>query len=447
MEESAWAERERVVPSSFSSDPLEGDLVFQAVSWYGGDEEVDDDGSDSDEESPKGAPGAQEKKARKRYAIRVFGVTAEGASVGLSVTGYTPFFFVKVPTVRGVGPADAASRVATFIEGLGKKDANLEIVAARVMWKKDFWGFTNGKEFAFVRVVCNSHTGAKWTARRLRGKLVVTGLGNVTFALYEANIDPLLRFFHLNEVLPAGWLRVAGYDGGGGSGCQIDVTSKWKAVKPEPRDETAPLVMASFDLECNSSHGDFPVAVKDYRKLGVELEQAWEREKGGLRSLSEYDAVNAVYELLRIAFAAAPLPQYSAASLLHLKSAKKGVPSDVTLRHMADDIAAILRSGAVQGSGAGDRLARLVGFLNLEFGKSWPLKGDEIIQIGTTVNVYGAPVSQRYVFTLGSCEDVAGADVRVFESEKAMLAAWLELVRSLDPDVIMGYNIFGCVSF
>lgn len=35
-------------------------------------------------------------------------------------------------------------------------------------------------------------------------------------------------------------------------------------------------MIASFDIECDSSHGDFPLAKKDYLKLARELVEATE---------------------------------------------------------------------------------------------------------------------------------------------------------------------------
>jgi DNA polymerase delta subunit 1 len=47
------------------------------------------------------------------------------------------------------------------------------------------------------------------------------------------------------------------------------------------------------------------------------------------------------------------------------------------------------------------------------------------------------------VLVLGSCDPVPGAVVRCFDSELDLLLAWVDLVAAADPDVVLGYNIFG----
>ena len=42
-------------------------------------------------------------------------------------------------------------------------------------------------------------------------------------------------------------------------------------VKPSKKTHNAPLLTISYDIECDSSHGDFPLASKNYKKLAAEL--------------------------------------------------------------------------------------------------------------------------------------------------------------------------------
>jgi hypothetical protein len=75
----------------------------------------------------------------------------------------------------------------------------------------------------------------------------------------------------------------------------------------------------------------------------------------------------------------------------------------------------------------------------------WPLFGDAVIQIGLTVGLYGQPACcSRHILTLGTCDPIAnGVDVRSFDREEDMLEAFVDLVTAIDPDVLLGYNIFG----
>jgi DNA polymerase delta subunit 1 len=80
--------------------------------------------------------------------------------------------------------------------------------------------------------------------------------------LYESNLDPVLRLMHRTGIQSTGWLDsgdecVQGYN----AHTEIDLDCKnWRNLKPVEDPETAPFVVASVDIECNSSTGKFPDA-------------------------------------------------------------------------------------------------------------------------------------------------------------------------------------------
>jgi len=84
----------------------------------------------------------------------------------------------------------------------------------------------------------------------------------VKMKLYESNLDPVLRLMHRTGIQSTGWLDT-------GDECEpdcvantdIDLKCKnWRNLKPVDDPETAPFVVASVDIECNSSTGKFPDA-------------------------------------------------------------------------------------------------------------------------------------------------------------------------------------------
>jgi DNA polymerase delta subunit 1 len=64
------------------------------------------------------------------------------------------------------------------------------------------------------------------------------------------------------------------------------------------------------------------------------------------------------------------------------------------------------------------------------------------MQIANLVTLQGStkPIV-RNVMTLKSCSPIVGADVMSFDDERDLLAMWAKLIRDVDPDVIIGYNI------
>jgi DNA polymerase delta subunit 1 len=71
-------------------------------------------------------------------------------------------------------------------------------------------------------------------------------------------------------------------------------------------------------------------------------------------------------------------------------------------------------------------------------------EGDKIIQIGSTFSYYGEEECyKKHLITLGGCNKIKGATVESCNTEDEVLIKWKELMNKEDPDVIIGYNIFG----
>ena len=80
------------------------------------------------------------------------------------------------------------------------------------------------------------------------------------------NIQPFIRFIHINNINPSGWIVLEPHkyyiNRDGLSRCQIDLEVDWENVKMFESNEMSPFLVASFDIEADSSHGDFPLAKK-----------------------------------------------------------------------------------------------------------------------------------------------------------------------------------------
>jgi DNA polymerase elongation subunit (family B) len=81
-----------------------------------------------------------------------------------------------------------------------------------------------------------------------------------------------------------------------------------------------------------------------------------------------------------------------------------------------------------------------------------PLEGDPVTMIGSTFVRYGeAEPYLNHCVTLGGCTPIPGAVVEAIpivngnkvDAEREVLMRWRDLVQREDPDIIIGYNIFG----
>jgi len=72
------------------------------------------------------------------------------------------------------------------------------------------------------------------------------------------------------------------------------------------------------------------------------------------------------------------------------------------------------------------------------------LEGDKVTFIGSTFMKYGESIPYlSNCLVLGSCDPVEGVVIESVDTESELLLKWSELIQSENPDIIIGYNIFG----
>jgi len=392
-----------------------------------------DDGEQQDESLPPNAD-------MSKYLVKVFGVTEDGLTVSANLLDFPPYFFVKIP--HNVD-ATFLSRLRECL--LTKMPYTLRhtIKSVKLMKRKDFWGFQNGELRNFVRFTFSNLSGMKAAARVFEKELYINGR-SVRYKLYENTIEPMLRLMHTRNISPTGWMRIPkGYfeqnTGILTTHCQIDVTCSWTCLQPVDLEKVAPIMVMSFDLECTSSHGDFPVAKKDYKKVANDLYSY-------VKSNSQYDIASELIALFDPSVEG-HLP------CVYTKTSVDAAKTALQIKQNSDLIDGIIH-GKIDFDEKSNRFVPtkrelkrddILGILNKRLIGILPaLKGDPIIQIGVTVHCYGdRDTTYKHIITLGSCDDIDGATVDRCDTEADMLMKFRDLVIKLDPDVITGYNIFG----
>ena len=235
-----------------------GKFIFQSLEWTGYDKCDDEENSDcsSDEEVDY-----EQKYKDGNYLIRIYGVTAKSNSVCLSIDDFTPYFFVKIPQYW---KNDEVRRLVNYVKFSIAAKYKGSIKSADIVERKEFYGFTNNKQFKFIRFVFQSQGCMRATARVFQQPLRISSISSkpLFLKLYESNIDPFIRFIHCQDLNPSGWIElhankfeVVNYKE---TTCQIELKAKWSNVFPHDKQDIAPLVIASFDIECTSVDGSFP---------------------------------------------------------------------------------------------------------------------------------------------------------------------------------------------
>lgn len=274
-------------------------MEFQVISWDSADVS-DDDGL--------------------TYRITLFGRNKESKSVACHVE-FSPYFFIEIPDHF------REFHVTDLVESVLYKHLKRDLLHVKIVHRKKFFGFTNDQVFRFANVVFKSSKA--WKAAYFG----IRKMKKYHNKIYEANIDPILRFIHLTGIESTGWVRVkTHYENEPETSCDIEIqATKWKDIEPVQDDSIGPLVIASFDIETYSPDRSFPD----------------------------------------------------------------------------------------------------------------PQSECPVIQIATTYQRYGSNEPfKRHLITLKDCDAIPDVDIDSVENEKRLLLQWSRSIVELDPDILVGYNIW-----
>lgn len=200
-------------------------MDFQVITWESNDVEME---------------------GENLFQISMYGRSESGKSVCCNVE-FTPYFYIE---------CDNTSHVTSLLNKYIMND----IVDCRIVRMKKFFGFTNNIMFRFVRLIFKTQRNWKLAYYILRKSKFKN-------QIYEANIDPILRFIHHQSIESTGWVNVSQYteylDDEKNTMCDIEIKANhYKNVHPIERDDISPLIIASFDIETYSPDGSFPEASK-----------------------------------------------------------------------------------------------------------------------------------------------------------------------------------------
>lgn len=213
-----------------------------------------------------------------RYVIQLFGRTEDDKDVCLKVTDFTPYFYVEVPSNWTSRQADlfvtalrrAVSRISNNHPDY-HYDLSESLTKYMVVQKHKFYNFTNKKLFKFILLVFKSQIAMREFSNILARPLIVPGMPTMLYQRYESNIEPHLRFMHINDLSSCGWVSIEmsklkelkNY-----SYCDLSYQVNWKEVKPSMHDNRmAPFKIMGYDIECVSGDANFPQAERKTDKI------------------------------------------------------------------------------------------------------------------------------------------------------------------------------------
>jgi DNA polymerase elongation subunit (family B) len=451
---------------------------------------------------------------------------------------------------------DKVSFIRMLCKDLGKSFED-NIISSTFVHRKKLYGFDCGKKHSFIHIQFKSEMAMKkakglwydnskildkennngddvdsevksnpspepFTHNKQYGQKMLLKDGykfqNTSTYLYEAQIPPLLRMFHIKQISPSGWIQLPekcvnlkdqegdGDGVGGKTSCSYEYSVYYKdIVSLKEMEKSVPYKICSFDIEASSSHGDFPLAVKNYKKLATNIYDLFPTCKE--YSLSEkklfitniiksafnfrgqfVENVDIVYPISNETVNTEQkvdklVEQWMKINLKKLKvdddendyesgvaikddafgedeeeqddeeeeedeekeavveesasvwksfiKLKKKYKKDGTIMNLLDDIDVCRDT----------KIYELTRTLTHIFPK---LHGDNVTCIGTTFLKYGDALPYlNHCIMLNSCSPIENATIESYNTEKEILLAWTSLIQREDPDIVIGYNIFG----
>ena len=448
------------------------------------------------------------------FYIQMYGLNESGDTCSITITDFQPFFYIKV---GDHWDQSNANKLLTNLRQKVRFNSD-SILSCKIVDYSKLYGFTGGKKSRFCLVTFSNiatfnKTKNLWyeydsETNQRKSKQIM--FDNVKLTLYESAIPPLLRYFHIQNISPSGWVFIHTnkclHLDRKLTTCKYEYICSHKYVKAQPDKETlVPYKICSFDIEASSSHGDFPLPKKTYKRLSSNIVDIFQKQLKSTKD-NKPRLLDLLTKIIKTAFG---YDKFSDVDIIYPKiqptkdELKKMIlkftsetislddidSSEETIEKLFERIKESVHSTNTEVGDDGDgddsdsenieeeytntsihsysslkpckskKLSIIdillqddytrddkIQYINKLFKSSnFPsIQGDEITFIGSTFLKYGEKEPYlNHCLVVGSCDEVDGTVIETAPSEKDLILQWTELIQRENPDIIIGYNIFG----
>jgi DNA polymerase elongation subunit (family B) len=462
---------------------------------------------------------------KSSFEIQAFGIDEIGKTYSILIKNMKPFFYVKIG--NDWDDDDIDGFINQLIEMLtndkiqmmkvrfnkydSDKESELEKmndwfdrnVDFSLVNKRKLYGFDNKQQHQFIKFEFNAMSSfyklknlwykeiVKKDGKKIKNQINVE-YNDTEVEIYEAEIPPLLRFFHIRDIAPCGWITLdrtkfkLNMGNNKKTHCDVEGTIQMKYIKPnKTKEDNVPYKVCSFDIEASSSHGDFPLPIKDYTKVMNEIIDFWNVQDFDDYTRKDQEAL--FTHLLMDAFTGEKKTHMSKIFTKSKRIDMEELTEKIKFCWEMDIKGAVALSSTksmrissfYKGSDIEDSSAQ-----PSEYGKRFPtyikkgtkiidilnnskltkddklenmnivcnketlyaIEGDKTTFIGSTFWRTGE--KEQYLnncIVLGESSDIdmPNTEITCVDTEKKLLLAWRDLIVREDPDIIIGYNIFG----
>jgi DNA polymerase elongation subunit (family B) len=411
----------------------------------------------------------------------MFGIDEKRTTYSITVHDFHPFVYIRVGDDWNKTKGDRF--MAYLQENEITKYTCKFVYHYELVEQKTLYGFDGGKLHKFLYISCQNmkfiYALKKMYYNQESEKVTPHPFEGTSTSIYECMIPPLLRFFHIQEVSPSGWICVKKYQQRKGkTRCQKDIVCSYKDIVALAKDTAVPYKICSFDIEASSSHGDFPEAIKDYKKVAYDIVYQLDKSPKEDYSFLLKEMLLNVFDVKQNLMIDRCYPKSKVSEKMVLDNLKDMLKTTIQEKPALDekiqkyfkqetevdvDVDGEQNESALKAThGKGHSIkeeadiitflssdteiaVKIVYFMDL-LGKYFPaLEGDQVTFIGSTFVNYGeeTPYLQHCVCVKDTTTISPEQVLECYDTEKDALTAWAALIRKEDPDIIIGYNIFG----
>ena len=446
-------------------------------------------------------------KDNKKFIIQAFGINKFGKTTSLTIENFNPFFYIKV----GLNWND--QKKTEFISHLKKHMGSYyedSIIESKIIKKQKLYGFDDKKLHTFIKISF-SNTLAYNKAKKIfykdtvigsyfERKLISEGFiykddeDTTNCYLYEGDIPPLLKMFHIKEISPTGWVMIPinklRNTKKNSTHCSHEYLIDIQYIKPDKnKEDIVKYNICSFDIEASSSHGDFPLAIKDYKKLATDIMENYNNSTPEFKEQYNGDILKneilSAFQFKNISYINKVYPKENH-SLISLENVfdnfTKYIPANDKDRKKEEFIEIEDNNSDSEDENEEEskttKTKKITAYnkkeinilsiikddlcdyntkifeLNNALTKFYPsLEGDIITFIGMSFIRYGEDNPyERIIIVKGGCEvpdkylqwkNDNNVKIETYETEKEVLLTFTEHIIKYSPHIITGYNITG----
>jgi len=487
--------------------------------------------SEEDEEDAEHEEFKKFKVNDTKFMIQMFGINESRETFSINVLNFKPFFYLLVN--KNWTELTKIAFLNHIKEKVGKYYEN-GFDECKFIMKKKLYGFDSGIKHKFIYISFNNiptfnkvknlwyyyekqqeidelenHeveiNSFKSPKLNPNGYCFKHADKKINILLYESNIPPLLRFFHIQQISPSGWIglpldKTQKIEFGKKTTCNYELSVEFNHIIALNEKETrVPYKICSFDIEASSSHGDFPIPKKSYKKMAQNIIDYIIKNKDELKTIEKIknliytgfgfgneNGIDLVYpknkkitkiqieriinewinqsidcssninnNILTIESMFEKIKLDTSGEEVEVEEVEEGpgeyhgindsneeYPLEYGEKYNVSDKQKIIN---VIYDEKIERETR-INILNKTMTAKFPqLEGDKVTFIGSTFMNYGEPTPYlSHCAVLNTCTNIdENIKIEVCDTEADLLLAWRNIIQKEDPDIIIGYNIFG----